>query len=295
MAEHAIDKKSLKLLWLSIFWGSGAAILVTLIAGAGAIMRGRVLVLVVLGALFFSIAVYIHGWTKSRPKAILLFVFVWGTMLAIGWETLPQPKVASLEMRISPSSFPISIPPHSIISILRLHPNIILSDTNDYLLEDENTQSKEVLWPSQIEIDTEDPNNHETVFRVEVINHSAEGLASGKLLFRLTYNSGQTGGGCMPPKEKVEYQNDFVLLPQLDPGKSFNFYAINQSPSCVWLIPPEMATIQLTSDEMERQVALTFDKNPLYLSGAPVFEPTRIKWETLPTRPNSYQVQRIVN
>src|SRR6266481_8274887 len=80
MAEHAIDKKSLKLLWLSIFWGGGVAVFVTLIAGAGSIMRGRVLVLVVLGALFFSIAVYIHGWTKSWSKAILLFVLIWGAM-----------------------------------------------------------------------------------------------------------------------------------------------------------------------------------------------------------------------
>jgi hypothetical protein len=108
------------------------------------------------------------------------------------------------------------------------------------------------------------------------------------------YNSGLSGGGCIPPQEKTGYQKDFILLPQLDPGKSFDFYAINQSSSCVWLIAPEMATIKMASDDTERQVALTLDKDPLYVSGAPVFPPTKIKWEILPSKPGGYEVQRIV-
>jgi hypothetical protein len=118
---------------------------------------------------------------------------------------------------------------------------------------------------------------------------------AGKLLFQLAYNAGLPGGGCIPSKGKQEYQKDFVLLPQLDPGKSFDFYAINQSSLCVWLIPPETATIKMTSDNAERAIPLTWDKNPLYASGAPVFAPTKIKWETLPSKPNSYQIHLIVN
>lgn len=295
MASITANRKSLKNLWLSILWGIGATVVITLIASAGSITRSRIVALAILGALCFSIAAHLHGWTKSRIQAIRIFVFIGSVMGAIGWQAWPQPKIAVVEMRISPSSFPIPIPPHSIISILQLHPNIVLSDTNDYLLKDENTQDKEFFWPSQKEIDSQDPNDHETVFRVELINHSQEALANGKLLFRLIYNTGLSGRGCMPPKEKPEYQNDFVLLPQIDPGKSFDFFAVNQSSSCVWLIPPDIATIKMMSDDTERQVALTLDKNPLYASGAPVFPPTKIKWETLPSKPNGYQVLRIVN
>jgi hypothetical protein len=175
-----------------------------------------------------------------------------------------------------------------------LHPDIILSDTNDYLFKDENTQSKEFSWPSETEIDSKDPKDYETVYRVEFINHSGEALESGKVLFQLMYNTG-VSSGCRSPKEKPEFQKDFILLPQLDPGKSFDFYAINQSSSCVWLIPPEVATIRMTSDETDRQIALTLNKDPLYASGVPVFPPTKIKWEALPSRPNGYQVGRIVH
>jgi hypothetical protein len=294
MSSTSADRKSVQYLWLGILWSSGIAVGITLVA-ASSITRLRIVVLAIVGALCVSIAAYVHGWTKSRIKAFLVFVFVGIVMGAIGWQSRPLPKMAVVEMRISPSGFPISIPPHSVVSILRLHPYIILSDTNDYLLKDENTQSKEFSWPSQKEIDSKDSNDYETVFRVELVNHSEEALAAGKLLFRLLYNAGLSGGGCMPPKGKPDYQNDFVLLPQLDPGKSFEFYAVNQSPSCVWLIPPEIATIKMVSDDVQRQIALTLDKNPLYASGVPVFPPTKIKWETLPIKSNSYQVYLIVN
>jgi hypothetical protein len=182
-----------------------------------------------------------------------------------------------------------------VVSILRLHPNIVLSDLQDYLLKDTNDTGKEFFWPSQPEIDSKAPNDREAVLHLEIANHSQETLVSGKLLFRLEYNTGLSGGGCMPPKEKPAFQEDFILIPQVDSGKSFDFYVVNQSSYCVWLIPPETAFVKMISDATERQVALTFDKNPLYMSGAPVFSPTTIKWEALPTRPNSYQIQRIVH
>jgi hypothetical protein len=293
MSSTTSDRKALKNLLLSILWGGGVAVAITLLASAGSITRLRIVVLAIIGFAMFSIAVHLHAWPKSRRRATLALIGV--VMGVLGWQALPQPKIAAVEMRISPSSFPISIPQHSIVSILRLHPNIILSDTNDYLLKDENTQNKEFFWPSQAEIDSKTSDDYETVFRVEIINHSQEPLASGKLLFQLLYNAGLSDDGCMPPKEKLEYQKDYVLLPQLDPGKSFDFYAVNQSSLCVWLIPPDIATIKMTSDSKERPVALTRDKNPLYASGVPIFPPTKIKWETLPSRPNSYQVLRIVN
>jgi hypothetical protein len=229
--------------------------------------------------------------TVIACRYIAVLVSVAG-VTGLGWVWWPPPPL--ITMQVSPSSFPVSIPPHSVVSILRLHPNIILSDRDDYLLKDTNDTGKEFVWPSQPEIDSKSVNDRETVFHVEIANHSQETLVSGKLLFRLEYNAGSSGG-CMPPKEKPNFQEDFVLIPQLDSGKSFDFYAVNQSPSCVWLIPPETALVRMTSDDTERQVALILDKNPLYSSGAPVFSPTTIKWEGLPTRPNGYQIQRIVH
>jgi hypothetical protein len=98
----------------------------------------------------------------------------------------------------------------------------------------------------------------------------------------------------MPPKGNVEFQKDFVLLPQLDPGKSFDFYAVNLSSSCVWLIPPDTADVEMIGEDTESAVPLVRDRNPLYASGAPIFPPTVVQWEGIPSRPNGYQIQRIV-
>jgi len=295
MTSSTSDKKSSKFLWLGIVWACGLGVLVTLVASAGALTRLRVLVLTVFGVLFFSIAVYLHGWTRSLVRAARVFAVIVAVTGIFGWQALPSPRAAVIEMRISPSGFPISIPAYSTISILRLHPYIALTDAEDYLIKDENTQGKEFLWPSQAEIDSKDPKDYETAFRVEVTNHTGEALVSGKLLFQVVYREGLSGGGCMPPEPNSDHQRDFILLPQMDPGKTFEFYVVNQSSLCAWLIPPEAATIRMVSDDTERQVALTLDKNPLYAAGAPSFPPTKIKWDALPIRPGGYQIQRIVH
>jgi hypothetical protein len=197
-------------------------------------------------------------------------------------------------MRISPSGFPISIPPHSLVSILRIHPYISLTDSADGLLKDSNDTGTEFFWPLQQEIDCKSPDDHETVYRVEIIDHSPETLVSGKLSFQLQYSPGSSSG-CMPSADSVK-REDVVLIPELDSGKSFEFYAINQSDLCAWLIPPSVATVRMTNDEAERQVPLTFDKNPLYNSGAPSFMPTKVKWEGLPKTPGPrFQIQRITH
>jgi hypothetical protein len=289
--NHTIDKKSLKMLWLSVCWGGGGAVVITLIAGAGAINRWAVIALVILGSLFFPVAVYLHGWMKVRVKAIGILVVIWGSMAAVGWLVRPQQRVVSIEMKISPSGFPISIPAHSTTSILRINPNRLLDATGDYLLKLDNTRGAEVTWPSQEEIDSKKSEDYETVFRMQVINHSLETLVSGKLLFHVSYNNG-TLTGCMPPKNTPNYQNDFVLVPSLDPGKSFEFYAVNETSMCAWLIPPDKIAIKMIGDEKEKQVPLAFNSDPLYASGAPLFPPTKIAWYALPVKPNSYQISR---
>jgi hypothetical protein len=234
---------------------------------------------------------------KAKHSVAISFRCIGILILAIGtslWGKELWPKPPLIEMRISPSGFPVSISPHSLVSILRIHPYISLTDSSDWLLKDSNDSGKEVFWPSETEIDSQPPDNNETVYRAEIINHSPETLVRGKLFFQVRYSPGATTG-CMPSANSTNGE-DVVLIPELDPGKSFEFYAINQSDLCAWLIPPDLATVRMVSDEAERQVPLTFDKNPLYDSGAPSFMPTKIKWETLPKTPGAhYQIQRITH
>jgi len=195
-------------------------------------------------------------------------------------------------MQISPSSLPIFVPAHSVTSVLRLHPYLGLTAEKDWLLKIANDTGKEGCWPSREEMDSMGREGHEGVYRVEIGNHSHQTLSSGKVVFGLKYNTGPKGGGCMPPSGAKRDQEDTVLLPTLDSGKSFEFFAVNQSNLCAWLIPPSSAAVVMDGDETETQVTLTFDKNPLYAAGVPVFSPTGINWEGVPSKPGGYGVIR---
>jgi len=230
-------------------------------------------------------------WVVIASRCVGILLLALGTTL---WGRELWPKPPLIEMRISPSGFPVSIPPHSLVSILRIHPYISLTDSTDWLLKDSNDTGTEFFWPSQPEIESKSPDDHETVYRVEIIDHSPETLVSEKLSFQLQYSPGSSSG-CVPSADSVK-REDVVLIPELDSGKSFEFYAINQSNLCAWLIPPNVASVKMINDEAERQVPLTFGKNPLYSSGTPSFMPTKIKWEALPKTPEPhYQIQRITH
>jgi len=208
----------------------------------------------------------------------------------VGWKSWPNPPI--IMMHISPLGLPLSIPSHSVASILRVHPYISPSEKQDDLLKVANDTGAEGCWPSQAEMDSMGAGGHEIIYRIEVSNHSQRILESGKLTFVLKYNSGPKGGSCLPPPDAQQNQDDVVLLTPIDPGKSFEFFAVNQSSLCAWLIPPGLSTVVMDGDEEERQVSLTFDKNPLYASGAPSFFPTTIKWEGVPTRAGGYGIAR---
>jgi hypothetical protein len=242
-----------------------------------------------------------HKWKSlTRNQSIAFICILLGVGLGVPslyfsyvgsrGGSLSHPPLVTIQ--ISPSSFPIFALPHSTISILPLHPYRTLTDAADYLTKYDNDCGEEHFWPTKKEIDSKAAGDYETVFKVEITNHSQETLLSCKTTFRLRYNAGLQGGGCMPPKDNSKDQEDVVLVPPLDPGKSFQFFAVNQSNLCVWLIPPAFATVKMAGDATERQAGLTFDKNPLYFSGAPVFPPTRIRWEGVPSRPGGYGIGR---
>jgi hypothetical protein len=195
-------------------------------------------------------------------------------------------------MQISPTSIPISIPPHTVASILQMHPWIGMTGESDGLLKVANDTGREGCWPKRAELATLEPNRHEEVYRVEITNHSERTVEGGKAKFGIKYNTGMKGGGCMAPADKRQDQEDVVLIPPLEPGKSFEFYATNPSNSCAWLLPPGSATMKMAGQEKEAEVPLALDKNPLYAVGAPSFPPTAIKWESVPTHLNGLGIIR---
>jgi hypothetical protein len=102
MPSTTADKKSFKVLWLGIFWATGLTLVVTLVSAAGLMTQLRVVLLSIFGAVCFSLAVHLHGWTKSRTQAIWQLSIIVIAMGVLGWQALPRPKLAVVEMRISP-------------------------------------------------------------------------------------------------------------------------------------------------------------------------------------------------
>jgi len=186
---------------------------------------------------------------------------------------------------------PISVPAHSITSILQVHPYIRLTAEKDWLLKVANDTGKEGCWPSQKETDSMGPNGYEGAYRIEICNHSHQTLTSGRVVFGVKYNRGVKGGNCYAPSDTKFDQEDTVLVPALDPGKSFDFFATNPSDKCAWLIPPASAIVAMEGDQREIEVPLVFNKDPLN-SFAPSFSPTAITWEGIPTKPGGYGIVR---
>lgn len=232
---------------------------------------------------------------RSVANVAAIVVAITLLMVFVSWANRrvpPTPPAALITMEISPSALPIYVPSHSVTSVLQIHPYIALTDTQDGLFKITNDTGTEGCWPKKEVLDTTEPNGHENVYRFQISNHSERTLERGTVKFALKYNTGLKGGGCMPPKNSQPDQNDVVLIPPLDPGKSFEFYAINQSDFCAWLLSPQSATVKMAGQEKESEVPLIFDKNPLYAAGAPVFTTTGVKWEGVPTHPGGYGMIR---
>ena len=213
----------------------------------------------------------------------------------VTWTKQRVPQAASMPlitMQISPMSLPISIPSHTVASILQIHPYIGMNSDQDGLLKVANDTGTEGCWPKRAELATLDPNQHEDAYRLEITNHSNQTVENGKARFGIKYNTGKKGTGCTAPTDHRRDQEDVVLIPPLDPGKSFEFYAINPSNSCAWLLPPDSASVKMAGQDKETEVHLALDKNPLYSAGAPVFSPSGIKWSGIPTHPNGFGVIR---
>jgi hypothetical protein len=91
--ERTDTSLDFELLWLGTALASGIGVIVTLIAGAGAIARGGVVVLCVMGSIFFVSTAIGLDWIKiNRPlpiKTYAVSALVILCMSALGWYAWP--------------------------------------------------------------------------------------------------------------------------------------------------------------------------------------------------------------
>jgi len=96
-SKNEATKKDVKKWITDLFWPAGVAVIITLLAIApGSISKWSIVVLVLLGGLFFSTGVFEVGWIK-RPQTVLeamktlaLFILIWGGMIGLGRAIWPR-------------------------------------------------------------------------------------------------------------------------------------------------------------------------------------------------------------
>ncbi len=203
--------------------------------------------------------------TKLQRSLLLIAIFAAAIVLLALFH---RDKIISLRreravpwftIKVANSAFPVSVPSHSTLLILPLHPYWVFTDTNSHLHEYENDCAEARNWPSQDEINSKPANGFEEVRRIEVTNHSQNAMESGRVVFDILYGESFAGGCSTPPVSSTPQQHDVVSIPALDPGKSFEFIAVNQSARCAWLLAPKQIRVTMANDENAMDVPLKFE------------------------------------
>lgn len=233
---------------------TGASLLLLGIGGnsiyAGDVVMTSILYSVGLGFIVAKFVTWDQTKNLTRRLTANAAVVVAGGVIFSGAIGLARKKVPPslpaplITMQISPTSLPVSIPPHTVASILQIHPYIGMMSDQDGLLKVANDTGKEGCWPKRAELATLEPNHNEDVYRVQITNHSDRTVESGRAKFGIKYNTGMKGGGCMTPTDPHRDQEDVVLIPPLDPGKSFEFYATNPSNFMCMVAPARIGSYE---------------------------------------------------
>jgi hypothetical protein len=237
---------------------------------------------------------YEHRWRITITAALILLLVAF-----LIDRAFPMPKTRAtlsdgalkhaplITIKIHPASFPVSVPSHSTLYILPLHPFQTFTDAASHLHEFGNSCSEEHLWPTQKEIGSRPANSYEEVRKVELTNHSQDTMESGRIVFTLAYNE-SFAGGCVAPPKSAQTQNDVIFIPALDPGKTFEFVAVNQTAGCAWLLPPDKITLKMASDETAAEIPLKIEPTVVANWMSTPFGPTVVKWEGVPTKNPGY-------
>jgi hypothetical protein len=205
-------------------------------------------------------------------------------------STVAVPAPPFITAKISPSAFPVSVAPRSTLYILPIHPYQVFTDDegDGHLHEFDNSCGEEHLWPRQAH---EPANGYEEVRRVEVTNHSQSAVESGRIAFSVLYNEA-FGGGCMAPPASSAPQEDVIFIPALDPGKSFEFVAVNQTNRCAWLLAPTTIRIRVAGDEAPVNAPLKLEPTVVSTWVSSPFGPTTTKWVGVPIKNPGYGIAR---
>lgn len=220
------------------------------------------------------------SWSRAISSVAIDVILV----SAIAWAAWPEPPLITIE--ISRSTLPISIAPRSVDAVMELHPWLGMPDSSNWPAKDDllrvrNDSGEDGFWPSPGELASSGEHGYEDVSFVEITNHSQQQIKKGKITFGVIYDKG-THQSCMPPTENAIHATNTVLIPPLDPGKSFIFAVVNESDLCTWIAPPSTVVMSLSGDIVERRkVPLIFDLTPLNIIGTQ-FPATSIKWQFLP-------------
>jgi hypothetical protein len=235
-------------------------------------------------------------WSHLRSKLIAI-VFTIGYIAALLFlakfltqSTVAVPAAPFITVKIIPSAFPVSVAPRSTLYILPIHPYQVFTDAegDGHLHEFDNSCGEEHLWPRQAH---EPANGYEEVRRVEVTNHSQSSVESGRIAFSVLYNEA-FGGGCMAPPASSAPQEDVIFIPALDPGKSFEFVAVNQTNRCAWLLAPTTIRIRVAGDEAPVNAPLKLEPTVISTWVSSPFGPTTTKWVGVPIKNPGYGIAR---
>jgi hypothetical protein len=235
-------------------------------------------------------------WSHLRSKLIaIVFTIAYIAALLFLAKFLTQSTVAVppppfITIKISPSAFPVSVAPRSTLYILPIHPYQVFTDAegDGHLHEFDNSCGEEHLWPRQAH---EPANGYEEVRRVEVTNHSQSAVESGRIAFSVLYNEA-FGGGCMARPASSAPQEDVIFIPALDPGKSFDFVAVNQTNRCAWLLAPTTIRIRVAGDEAPVNAPLKLEPTVVSTWVSSPFGPTTTKWVGVPIKNPGYGIAR---
>jgi len=235
------------------------------------------------------------GAVRKVLYRICLGVLLLVLVLCLDWWA-PKPLAANppppfITVKVSPSAFPVSVAPRTTLYILPIHPYQTFTDAASHLHEFDNSCGEEHLWPTQEEINSKPPNGYEEVRRIEVTNHSQDAIESGRIAFSVLYNEA-FGGGCMSPPASSAPQEDVIFVPAIDPGKSFEFVAVNQTNRCAWLIAPTTIRIRKANDATPINAPLKLEPTVVSTWLSSPFGPTTIKWVGVPIKNPGYGIAR---
>lgn len=249
-----------------------------------------VLVIVFLAILGFGLSEYLQKAQRNIAAFVLCFSFGCTFIGIAAWHAWPVaivPPLPLFTLRVERSSFPVFVPAHSVISIVPIHPFQAFASTAPHTFV--NPCGEEKRWPSDDEISSKVPNTHEEVRQFEISNHSQITMARGSLSLPIIYNE-SFAGGCTPPPNPQALQYDVISVPALDNGKSFTFYAVNQTSKCAWLPPPSTMRVKMTGEDSDKEIPLKLEEDAVSNFSATPFPPTHVNWQGVPARSPGYGI-----